>query len=346
MAKSTEEAMGFIKSASALILVGIFAFIVFFPRSPEVPPVTDDLIEKIQLGKRDSMRRAALVAKASMENTGEYNFGNVTNVKPPPAPTPEAPVFEPNAGKVDPVITAGGIDPEVQAAIDMIDNGDIQAAVVKLEEILKKDPKNEQALVEMAMIQLLDLKQPGKAIDYLQRVVDVNPSNRIVMNELVSLYEEEGRSDEGLAYMQSIAEANPESGELAYGIGQMLAMQGRDEEAIPHLEKASRNDADNFRAQKELAEAYSRAGQSDKSIQAYKQALARQDQDLQSRTDQGLPTTFARERLGYTKLDLARELINAGRFDEAQKEIDFAKDAVPDGNAISAAQNRLDARRG
>ena len=184
---------------------------------------------------------------------------------------------------------------DIEAAINLIDSGKVDEAVRALEDILRKDPNNEAALVEMAMVNLLDLRQPGEAINYLQRVMEVNPSNRIVMSELVSLYEEEGRSEEGLAFLQEMQAASPEAGDIAYGIGQMLTLQGRDQEAIPHLEKAATNGDNKGRAYRDLADAYSRSGDSGRALTAFDESIKAQEMSLQEKKAQGLPATFAED---------------------------------------------------
>jgi tetratricopeptide (TPR) repeat protein len=354
MAKSTKEAFSFIKSISILTLVGLVALITLYPKTEEVTPFQDDLVANLAQSKRDSMRHAAAMVSAIKRNKiGEYNYGSGN--EPKSADTEIAKHKQPlmvnapdfNAGKFNEVNenNGSGFNPDVQAAIDLIDNGQVQEAVDKLKEILAKDPTNEQALVEMAMIQLLDLKNSGEAINYLQKVVGVNPDNRIVISELVSLYEEDGRVEEGLSFLRGSMN-NQNSGEINYGIGQLLSMQGRTDEAISHLEKAIGSNVGSFRAQKELADAYSAVGRMDKAIGAYEKTIADQGRDIEKREKDGMPSSFAKEKLGYNKLDLARALIKNGQLDEAQNILDEVSSSLPDATAISSVQKRIDLARG
>src|SRR5690606_1396888 len=101
-----------------------------------------------------------------------------------------------------------------------------------------------------------------------------------------------------------------ESGEIAYGVGQMLVAQGRDQEAIAHLRKAAEKSDDPIRAGRELAEALSRSGDSEQAVTAYKETIKRQEEELQKRAGQGMPTSFTEERINYTKMDMIRELMS------------------------------------
>lgn len=341
MAKSTNEALVFIKSVALLGFVGVIALFILYPKHQPVPEVKDDLVQNLAVGKRQSIRRASAIALATRMNEGEYNYGRQ---KTQISQKNKSSLISQDSDELRKFSASNAvIDSDVQDAIDQIDSGNIQSAMAMLIMILEKDPKNEQALVEMAMINLLDLKNSDEAIKYLQRVVEVNPSNRIVMSELVSLYDEEGMSDTGLNFLISQSEITG-SPELSYGIGQMLASQGRNVEAVEHLEKAA-NGTDNYRAQKDLADAYARAGFEGKAVTAFAKTLEIQTKDVEERNKQGLPTTFAKENLSYTKLDMAKAYIQSGQLDEAQAILDEVKGALPDADAVSMVQKNLDDKR-
>ena len=238
-------------------------------------------------------------------------------------------------------------DDEITKAINLIDNGSVQEAIAVLDGVLKKDPRNEQALVELAMINLLDLKQPEAALGYLQRVVEVNPRNQIVMSELVSLFEEQGRVDDGIAFMTDIFQKNPESTELAFGIGQMLTLQGRDGDAIQYLEKAAASPENLVRANRELGEAYSKNGDPEKAIEAYNRAIADQERDIAEKAGRGLPTQFAEESVNFTKMDKVRAMIEVGQqLDEAQQIINEINQTTMNGDqSVMALQEALNSKR-
>jgi FimV-like protein len=236
------------------------------------------------------------------------------------------------------------MDPDVMKAIALIDNGQVNEAVTALEAIVKKDPKNEQALVELAMIHLLDLKDPEQAIGYLQKAVVVAPANQVVMSELVSLYDEQQRLEDGVAFLQDVEKQQPGSPDVAYGLGQLLSLAGRDAESIPYLERAAQQ-GDPVRAYRDLAEAYARTGDSERAIDSYDKALQSMDKELEGKRAQGLPAAYVEERIHYTKLDKARELIRMNDLDGAQRLLDEVGQQMPGDEGVTALQQNLNQKR-
>jgi tetratricopeptide (TPR) repeat protein len=195
------------------------------------------------------------------------------------------------------------------------------------------------------MIHLLDLKQPEQATGYLQRVVEINPQNQIVLSELVSLYEEQGKLNEGLNFMTDVFAKNPESPDLSYGIGQLLSLQGRDSDAIGYFQKATESDANSIRAYRDLGEAYSRSGDPVKAIESYDKAIEHEQREVDDKAARGLPTQFAEERMNYTKMAKASELIRMGDLDRAQQLIDEVSRTMAGDEAVISLQDTLNKKR-
>ena len=76
------------------------------------------------------------------------------------------------------------------AALQEIDKGNWQSGEKSLLKILAQDDENIEALRELAMLNLLDKKNPMAAKDYFQRAFSLDPNDTGVMNELLRLYEE------------------------------------------------------------------------------------------------------------------------------------------------------------
>jgi tetratricopeptide (TPR) repeat protein len=335
--KRSSELNGFVGSLILLVgALGLFFVMLFLvPKRQMVAPIADSPVATVVTEtKRQAMRQVR-----APESASEIVESGSDDTHPPAEIGPD--------GKMIVSESASGeaVDPEVQSAITLIDNGNVTEAIAKLEAILKKDPKNEQALVELAMVNLLDLKQPDQAIGYLQRVMEVNPRNQVVMSELVSLYEEEGRIEEGLNFLMDLQNQDQATPDLAYGIGQMLAMQGRDGEAIGYLEKATQAGDYQVRAYRDLAEAYNRSGDLNRALEAYDKAIGSQEREIADKTARGLPVTFAEERLNYTKMEKARALLNRDDLDGAQALMDEIMQAMPDDKSVMALQEQILSKR-
>lgn len=233
---------------------------------------------------------------------------------------------------------------DIHKALEFLDQGNFAEASQLLEGVLKRDPSNERALLEMAMMQLLDLKQPEQAVKYLQRAYEVNPANPMVMNELASLFEEQGRLDEGIQFFSEQAQKKGQSSsarDAAYGAGQMLMIAGRDQEALPFLQKAVDGGQGNTRALVDLAETYSRLGDHEKSIDAYQKSINAQQAEITQQQSKGIPMQYGAERIGYTKMQLVREYLKAGQKDEAQALMEEVKQLLPGDDSVTALQKQI-----
>jgi tetratricopeptide (TPR) repeat protein len=78
--------------------------------------------------------------------------------------------------------------PSIKNAQALIDNGLINEGSAMLEKLIEQDPTDTQALMEMAMVFTLDLKDPQKARQILERILDVNPQHRAALNEMDLLF--------------------------------------------------------------------------------------------------------------------------------------------------------------
>jgi tetratricopeptide (TPR) repeat protein len=334
MGKNASAVQSFVGSLLALLVVAILFFAVMTPRGddplpPPVPAVPKTATTPKEGGELRSPRE--LLRESRVERTeARAESGSSTDDGQPKDEGQRA--FDAE-------------DPDVQRAIGMIDAGNPTEALAVLEDVLKRDPKNEQALVEMAMIQLLDLKQPDVALQTMQRVLDVNPSNQVVLSELVSLYEDQGKVEEGLGFLTDVYQRSPQSTDVAYGIGQLLTLSGRDAEAITFYEKAASGEGNEVRATRDLAEAYARSGDSEKAIEAYDRAIAGLEDEREIKGGKGMPTQFVDERINYTKIDKARELIRLGDFDKAQALLDEVDGAMPGDESVMALRQTLNQRR-
>ena len=341
---------------ASLLLAG--AFVVFWASlflqgrsNPPVTPPSSEVLDRLAVEKRwmlrdQSVRSIDAQRDAQLTGAGTTRTSSVhlqiprmphamTSPRMPPSPQPMQAV-----GSEDGPPT----DPDVLKAIALIDNGQIPEAIAALEAVVKADPKNEQALVELAMVHLLDMKDSDQAISYLQKAVAIAPGNQIVLSELVSLYDEQQRLEDGIAFLQNLERQQPGSSDIAYGLGQLLSLAGRDAESIPYLEKAA-TQGDPLRAYRDLAEAYSRSGDSERAIDAFDKSLAAMAREIEMKRTQGLPLSYVEERMHDTKLDKARELIRINEFEAAQRLLDEVGQQMPGDEGVASLQKNLNQKR-
>lgn len=234
-------------------------------------------------------------------------------------------------------------DPLLDAAIEHVDAGKPDEAVPLLEELLRKNPKNEQALVELGMIYLIDYKKPDEALGYLKQALEVNPENRVVVSEVIGLFEEKGQIDAGLDYLKGLYQNHPQSGGLALGVGQMLASHGRDKDAIPYLEVAAKLPDGDYFPTGELVEAYRRAGEFDKAIEAGKGSLIREEERLKSADEDS--RAESQDRYTQAAIDHVQLLISLGRYSEAEETLEKIRVISPNDESLPGLIAQLERAR-
>ena len=164
------------------------------------------------------------------------------------------------------------VDEMLNNAYKLVDTGHPQEAQRILEDILAKDPKNEDALMELGMIHLIDYRDSAQAQDHFERVLRVNKENTMIASELLNIYEERDQLDAGLNFFQQLQEENPDSITIMKSLGQLHDFNQNQEKAIQYFSEAA-NKSSQPRDIAILANKYSQYGQLDKSIAEYKKAI-------------------------------------------------------------------------
>lgn len=192
-------------------------------------------------------------------------------------------------------------DPLMSEAQALIDKGSVAEGTALLEEIVRREPYNTQAMMELAMVYTLDYKAPIKARQLLERVIDVNPNHRAALNELELLYNELGAQSDGLAWLHLKAEQHPDALEIQFAYGRMLAATDPDG-AIPWLVKATQIPDDREHALNELGMAAFKAGKISMAIDAWTKSLQLAEDDLEKAKAAGDPgIDLLEDRITVTK---------------------------------------------
>jgi len=232
-------------------------------------------------------------------------------------------------------------DEAVKEALKFVDSGDYKLAREKLEAILKENPDHLKAMTELGMVYLIDFREPEQALPLFEKVISADPSNQLVVNELIGVYEELGKQDDGIGFLQSQLEKNPESSSLSLGMGQMMMGQNRTSDAIPYLEKAIQFGNQPDYVYMDLGDSYSKLGQKEKAIEVYRQAVDMADRRVvESTSDQGL-RQINEDMLQRNLLNYARELGNSGRYEDATTALQRILQQVPDHQGALAEMKRF-----
>lgn len=237
---------------------------------------------------------------------------------------------------------------DLEKAIELVDSGNPDDALVLLQQILSKDPKNERALIEVSMIHLIDYKDAAAAVPWLERSLRSNPSNRLVLAELAAIYGEQGNVEAGVKFFQDMQKgaSRKDAANFSLGIGQLLMHDGRGDEAIMHFENAAEQQPNNPLILSSLANTYSRRGNSDKAIATYRKSVAAHEASLDKLPADDKSRPNRRAILLRTRLEVVNEFYKRGDFDVALEELDKVSKHVPNHPLIANWRARIARRAG
>lgn len=220
---------------------------------------------------------------------------------------------------------------KLDSAINEVDSGNWRKAEEILKDLLKEDPTNEMALVEMANIYLLDRRDMTGAMPFIKRALESNNNNEDMLNELINVYSETGNVDEGLDYLVSLSQKSQgsQSAVLDQGIASTLVSVKRPEEAVEYyksaLAKGAKDEDGQLRGQ--MGDAYVDAGQEEQAVEAYQAAIAQAEQNRTREYDQ-YGISELKVRLGQTYVRMGNREAALELSRELQKEDPYSERAI------------------
>lgn len=120
---------------------------------------------------------------------------------------------------------------------EKIRQGDYDGAIAMLEDVLKKDPRDTNALYLLGM-SYSKKQMYSYAIEALTQVVQLVPDFPPAQFELAISYQNQGDKGKALEHYRKALELDPNNPDAAYNAGLILFAQGSMDEALSHFEKA------------------------------------------------------------------------------------------------------------
>ena len=336
---STQQGRNEVKFLGSLVLL-VAALAVFVALLIYFAPEDEQPIEPTLASEETQLLRKKTHSRPLRDEADEEQAPVVTQTEEAVAATADNAPSATTAAKPD--------NEALKKAIELVDSGNPEDALVILEQILDKDPKNERALIEVSMIHLIDYRNAAAAVPWLERSLQVNPSNRLVLAELAAIYAEQNNIEGGLTFLRGLQEkaAPADASFISLGIGQMLMSDGREDEAIVHLERAATGLPNNPNILSGLANTYARHGNSDKAIATYRKSAAAREAQIRklSSDDKSLPSK--RALLLRTRLEIVKEFYKRGELDAASEELEIAGKRIPNHPLIANWRARIARRAG
>jgi tetratricopeptide (TPR) repeat protein len=309
--KHSKNQSDFLRSAVILgVLLALAAGVLFFMRSQDRQDSLLDKPKESAANPVESRKRPRVDVLPSIPLDSSSSSPSTTS----PTGTPQ-----PKEGS------------DLQIAMQLIDSGQWREAENILLGILQKDPRDEGALVEMAMLLLIDKQDSRAAQPYLERALEVNPDNEAAVQELLGVYEETKNWEQGLAFLRSMQDDPRKTGYVDYGIGSALMSMGRPAEAVASLQKSVYEYGyKEYTARQGLAEALVDAGRVEDGIREYQQII---------------DGPYKPNQIRVAKIRTASALIEKQQFAEARRILQPLQDSDPRDEWVAALMRDIDNRQ-
>lgn len=125
---------------------------------------------------------------------------------------------------------------KIKAAASLID-GHTEAALAELRELVQQYPDDIDAYIGIHSM-LVNLNRRAEAIEVLEKVLRIDPRERMALNQLAYLCKRERRLDEALQWADRYVAVTPYEPNPYDTRGEILADMGRIEEALASFERA------------------------------------------------------------------------------------------------------------
>jgi cytochrome c-type biogenesis protein CcmH/NrfG len=130
------------------------------------------------------------------------------------------------------------------------DSVEVASQIQTLKEVVKKDPKNLPAWVELGNL-YFDSDRPKEAIEAYSRYLAVKPDNPDVRTDMGIMYRKTGQFDKALEEFKKAAQSDPKHANSRYNIGIVLLHDKHDMKgAITAWEDYLKVDPNSERAQR------------------------------------------------------------------------------------------------
>lgn len=282
---------------------------------------------KLALKKKTNPSSKPAADKPPEAAASAPRYRPIHQVKKPETPEKEA-------------VEALDIDDYMDKAIEMVDSGNWQEAEKVLLALLAEDPESEAALVELAMIYLLDKKDPVMALPIVKRALVLNTNNGAMVTELMGIYEEQNNLKGATSYLMKLADEQSSSGALEYGIAQSLIRTGESEKALEYLERSldTRVGFERDDALEQMGDLYYETGQKERAMESWKETLDRQKRHLEEYPGD---REFLAEQYFSLKVKRISLLMEQEKTEEAMEELEALKKDNPSNEVLSTLENYL-----
>ncbi len=256
--------------------------------------------------------------------------------------TPSAPMMQQNSSPASSPLALVSNELSIR---ELLKKGKIEAAIARLEEILRKNPADEIALRALAALYMGDGRHRDKVASLLRKALESNPENREVLEKYLSLQHDDKRPGSPLEALRRLMEDNPDSPNIAGAYARSLGAKGQYAEAIALLERALENPRADDLAFESLSEYYRKIGQPERAAETFERAVRRQEELLSDLKSRNLPTADLERSILSHQSILARELLQGRQYERVEALIHAIASRDPNYDSLTWLREQLERGR-
>ncbi len=166
-------------------------------------------------------------------------------------------------------------DARENLAASYVSAGEYANAVTEYDNLYAKNPSAFKDYANYGFA-LYETKKYDKAIEFLEKAVDIDSENVAAHIDLAQCYKELGKNDLALGQYDVVFRQEPELHAVRFDYGNLLAEMGKDDAAIANYKIYISKYPEDYRGYQNIGIVYKRLGKLDETIQNYQKALSLQ----------------------------------------------------------------------
>lgn len=222
-----------------------------------------------------------------------------------------------------------------------VDRGEWETALARLEDLVGLKQGSSQELAEVALIYIIEKRQPAGAIPYLKRALEVDPANIAVLDLLTDTYIQLRRGDEGEAYFVLQNSRNPEVQGFDLAIAKICISQERYVDGISFIEAYMLRGGRLENAYALRAQAYQGLESWGAARVDYLRSIALYEKIVAKNVREGKDAKLAAEFLDNLIIDLVAVLRSSGRYEDASRFIAELAERRPDDRRVIGLMEQI-----
>ena len=221
------------------------------------------------------------------------------------------------------------LNAQLEEVVTLIDDGEVIEAEQLLKEYLEEQPKLWQGWLELSLIYSLDYGDSDKAIDYMEKALEINPENEALNRNMVELYLSADQVADGIAFYVNLLASHPKSFQIPYQLGHLYLAYEDLDAAMKYLEQASDGHSDHFGVNVWLARAWKKRGKLSEAVHYWERAVVALETTIRQRIRMGLPAEYLSDLLDEVLLEFTKALVDMGERDRAQDNLTKLVQRIP-----------------